>query len=204
MFSLGEGWSMTMDRGREMRKAVGGRFEADREGASSSLGGDKGGGGESVLTRVENRRLEELGTLKFGDNPDTIVDWGRAERSVAGAGSSTKGLMVCMDLRRSTMAEALGRSLESTLPTSIWRRCDSSEDEGKLSAVGEQAGDEPADVTIVRWPEEMQDRRLPLLRKLSNCCPSCDTMLLVADMPSIDCSRMASEGTKEASLSLRS
>jgi hypothetical protein len=72
---------------------------------------------------------------------------------------------------------------------------------GKVSAVGEQAGEDPADVITVRCPDEMNDRRFALPLKLSSCCPSLEMTLFVVETSSIDCSRAASDTEKEASLS---
>jgi len=47
--SFGDGWSITMDSGRETRSAVGGFCDSVRDGASGSLGGVDDRGRESVV-----------------------------------------------------------------------------------------------------------------------------------------------------------
>ena len=93
---------------------------------------------------------DALGSSEAGGEP-TAVDRGR---SIGCPLLSTNGAIVCKDLRRSRMADALGRRRDSAADSSRTRRVESSGRAGKVSTVGEQAGDEPALVKNVRCPEE--------------------------------------------------
>lgn len=59
--------------------------------------------------------------------------------------------MVCIDLRRSLIAAAFGLGRTSSVEIFEGK----SSKLGKVSRLGEVAGDEPFDVTRVRWPDDI-------------------------------------------------
>lgn len=177
------------------------------------------GGGLRVLSRASNgeavvdwvgaipsgvlakewRLFAEYGALKLGIDccaggndmaasgcPGPIkFDEGRAEATRR----SKTWLMVWRDCLRSLIAIAFGLSLGCRWSSG----CGSSGIESNSqneSRIGEHAGEEPTDVTMVRWPDDMYDRRLVLSLRASSCLPSWE-MKLAVELSSKDRSRAA-------------
>ncbi len=185
-----------------MDKADGGGLRALIRVSKGDVVTCTGGMPRGVLTK-EFRLPALWGTLKLG-----VDCWAGAKgRTASGCPGfeyvdngrdpatrmSKTWLIVCNDCLRSIMAIALGRN----------RGCDCSSRCGRSgmesnspneSRIGEHAGDEPTDVTMVRWPDEMKDRRLALSLRASSCLPSWEIKLAV-ELSSKDWSRARSGST---------
>lgn len=113
------------------------------------------------------------------------LDEGRAEATRM----SKTWLMVWRDCLRSLMARAFGRSLGCGWSSGCGSSGMVSYSQNE-SRIGEQAGEEPTEVTMVRWPDDMYDRRLVLSLRASSCLPSWE-MKLAVELSSNDRSRAA-------------
>jgi hypothetical protein len=167
---LGDDWSATIESGRECLNEGGGFPRLLLKDTALSLGGVGGELDSLELTLTwEYRRLDDLGTLKFGvafansrSGSSLPVGVGVISESRTVAELSVFRLMkrppVCSELfRREAITLALGRGLGSRglrLSRLSQDELVSTEFRVKLSVVGEFDGDDVVDVMTVGWPEE--------------------------------------------------
>lgn len=88
--------------------------------------------------------------------------------------------IVCIERRRSLIAAAFGRIVDSlgNLNSSIDGMASNP---GCDVRVGEAVGVESSVVIMVRWPDDIYEKRLDPSLRLSNCSSACETTLLLTE-----------------------